>query len=119
MSVAFVRLQMISLSPFIPCINKDKAFFTEVLFVGLDKNSLEPCLISARMGILEHVGIVLPSRGIVPGRHHTSKTHVTGNGELKMLENNFPVIIDHPVEVRVQNCGRLNWGNHSMGREFY
>src|SRR2546421_11159534 len=110
---------MISLSPFIPCIDEDKTFFTEVLFVTLLKNSLEPCLIGSRMGILEHVRVVLPSRGIVPGRHDTSEAHVSRGCELKVFQSNFPIIMHDAFKVRVENGRRVYRRDDSMGREFY
>src|SRR5207247_10718098 len=76
-SVAFVGLQMISLSPLIPRIDEDDTFFTEILFVGLIKNSLEPCLIGSGTGILEHVQVGLPSSGIVPLQHIRCESHLT------------------------------------------
>src|SRR5262249_9475287 len=110
---------MISLSPLVPCINEDNAFFTEILFVGFLENSLEPCLIGSRTGVLEHVGIVLPSRRIVPGRHDTSEAHVSRSSQLEILQCNFPVIVHDALKVRIEQLRRVYRGNDPMGREFY
>src|SRR5205823_7454300 len=93
--------------------------FTEILFVGLLENSLEPCLVRSRTGVLEHVGVVLSSRRIVPGRHDTSEADVSWSCELKILQCDFPVIMHDALKVRVEDGRRVYRGNDPMGREFY
>src|SRR5437773_7954652 len=110
---------MISLSPLVPCINEYNAFFTEILFVGLLENSLEPCLVRSRTGVLEHVGVVLPSRRIVPGGHDTSEVDVSRSCELKILQCDFPVIMHDALKVRIEDGRCVYRGNDPMGREFY
>src|SRR6266700_101084 len=110
---------MISLSPFIPCVNEDDSFLAEVLFVGLVKNRLKPCLIVARKGVFEYVGIVLPSSRVVPGWHHTPETDKAGSLKLKVFEGNFPIVVDCALEVGVKDRRRVSLCTHSMGREFH
>src|SRR5437867_12178951 len=108
---------MISLSPLVPCINEYNAFFTEILFVGLLENSLEPCLVRSRTGVLEHVGVVLPTRRIVPGRHDTSEADASRTCELKILQCDFPVIMHAALKVRIEQRRRVYRGNEPSGRE--
>ena len=87
--------------------------------MGLLENSLEPCLVRSGTGILEHVGVVLPSRRIVPGRHDTSEADASRSSELKILQCDFPVIMHDALKVRIEDGRRVYRGNDPMGREFY
>src|SRR6266571_6902396 len=110
---------MITLPPLVPCVDEDDAFFSEILFVCIVEDRLQPRLIRSGTCMLQDMWIVLPSRGVVPRRHHTSETHVPGDLELKVFQNDLPVIVHQTLKVRVQKRRRFHWSNHSMRGEFY
>ena len=122
-AVAFVRLQIGALGPFVPRVDEDETFLLDEFLARVLDDVLQPVVVGLEREILPHGVPGLAAAGIVPAEHGAAVEGVGGEvGERavfpEVVDDLLVVVIVAVVLVGLERGGRvhLERGDH-VGRE--
>ena len=118
--MALVWLQMAAFTPFIPGIDEHDLLCGRMVFPGLFDNLAQPILIGLGRGIGGYMGTPPNSRGIIPGRHHTTQAAIASIRFFQERIHQPFIIIDSADKFRIQlmHTAFIFWHVNTVRWEF-